>query len=310
MKSMVTQKLQKASTSLRLPWEKMMFTASFLLLFTFFVQAQNVLVKGRVTNENGQGVSGASITVKGSNTGTSADNDGNFEISAPANGTLVISAINFTLQEVQVNNRGTINVSLVSFEKTESEIIVVGYGTQRKEAITGSVASINGDKMREVPAPNISQALQGRLAGVEMTQTSTRPGATMQIRVRGTRSLSADNNPLIVLDGIPFMGSIADINPNDVRSIEILKDASATAIYGSRGANGVILITTDKGSRNRKPRINYNAYHGAQKIFAKYPMMNGPEFVALRAAAAQYTNGQDESDDINTDWQDLFYKTG
>ncbi|MGZ8538800.1 MAG: SusC/RagA family TonB-linked outer membrane protein, partial [Flavisolibacter sp.] len=310
MKSMVTQNLQKASTSLRLPWEKMMFTASFLLLFTFFVQAQNVLVKGRVTNENGQGVSGASITVKGSNTGTSADNNGNFEISAPANGTLVITAINFTSQEVQVNNRETINVSLVSFEKTESEIIVVGYGTQRKEAITGSVASINGDKMREVPAPNISQALQGRLAGVEMTQTSTRPGATMQIRVRGTRSLSADNNPLIVLDGIPFMGSIADINPNDVRSIEILKDASATAIYGSRGANGVILITTDKGSRNRKPRINYNAYHGAQKIFAKYPMMNGPEFVALRAAAAQYTNGQDESDDINTDWQDLFYKTG
>ncbi|MFZ1313666.1 MAG: SusC/RagA family TonB-linked outer membrane protein, partial [Chitinophagaceae bacterium] len=156
----------------------------------------------------------------------------------------------------------------------------------------------------------VTQALQGRLAGVEISQTSTRPGATMQIRIRGIRSLSADNNPLIVLDGIPFIGSLADINPNDVKSIEVLKDASATAIYGSRGANGVLLITTDKGSKNRKPRINYSTYVGSQSIFAKYPMMNGPQFVALRAARGQYANGQDEADDVNTDWQDLFYKTG
>ena len=132
----------------------------------------------------------------------------------------------------------------------------------------------------------------------------------MQIRIRGTRSLSADNNPLIVLDGIPFMGSLGDINPNDIKSIDILKDASATAIYGSRGANGVILVTTDKGAKNRKPQINYNGYTGAQTLFAKYPMMDGPEFVALRAARGQYVNGQDEANDINTDWQDLFYKTG
>ena len=195
-------------------------------------------------------------------------------------------------------------------EKSLGEVVVVGYGTQRKEAVTGSVASISGNKMREVPAPNISQALQGRLAGVEMSQTSTRPGATMQIRVRGARSLSADNNPLIVLDGIPFMGSLGDINPNDIKSVEILKDASATAIYGSRGANGVILITTDKGNKNRKPQISYNGYVGIQEVFAKYPMMDGPTFVALRAARGQYANGQDESNDINTDWQDLFYQTG
>ena len=132
----------------------------------------------------------------------------------------------------------------------------------------------------------------------------------MQIRVRGARSLSADNNPLIVLDGIPFMGSLGDINPNDIKSVEILKDASATAIYGSRGANGVILITTDKGNKNRKPQISYNGYVGIQEVFAKYPMMDGPTFVALRAARGQYANGQDESNDINTDWQDLFYQTG
>ncbi len=272
--------------------------------------AQNIPVKGQVVDETGQPVARASVTVKGGGAGVTANDNGEYEISVAGNATLVISAINFASLEVPVNNRQTINITMAGMARTETEVIVVGYGTQRREAITGSVASINGDRMREVPAPNISQALQGRLAGVEMSQTSTRPGATMQIRVRGTRSLSADNNPLVVLDGIPFMGSLADINPNDVKSIEVLKDASATAIYGSRGANGVILVTTDKGVKNRPARINYNGYTGTQEVFAKYPMMDGPTFVKLRAARGQYTNGSDESDDVNTDWQDLFYKTG
>lgn len=314
MKVLFEKKIQKLWPLQSWPGQRVFafaFPVLFLLLFSLPALAQNTIrVKGRVTNESGQGVSRASVTLKGSNTGATADDNGNYEIAAPANAVLVVSAINFTQMEVSVNNRTTVDVSLVSLEKMESEVIVVGYGTQRKEAVTGSVASINGDRMREIPAPNISQALQGRLAGVEMSQTSTRPGATMQIRIRGIRSLSADNSPLVVLDGIPFMGSLADINPNDVKSIDVLKDASATAIYGSRGANGVILVTTDKGSKNRKPQINYNAYAGSQSVFAKYPMMNGPEFVALRAARGQYVNGQDESDEINTDWQDLFYKTG
>lgn len=280
------------------------------LLFSVTSFAQNITIRGRVLKDDGTPVSRASVTIKGTGEGTASNDQGEFQLSAPGNATLVISAVDFVTQEIKVDNRADINVSLVSLDRSLGEVVVVGYGTQRKEAVTGSVASINGDKIREIPAPNISQALQGRLAGVEMSQTSTRPGATMQIRVRGIRSLSADNNPLIVLDGIPFIGSIADINPNDVKSVEVLKDASATAIYGSRGANGVILITTDKGSRNRKPRINYSSYVGSQSVFAKYPMMDGPEFVALRAARGQYVNGQDESDEINTDWQDLFYKTG
>ncbi|HWC54509.1 MAG TPA: TonB-dependent receptor, partial [Chitinophagaceae bacterium] len=284
------------------------------VMLAFFIAmpaySQNIRVKGHVSDENGQPVAKVSVVVKGTSTGVSGDDNGDFEISAPANGTLVISAVNYITQEIRINNKQTLSVSLISVAKTESEVVVVGYGTQRKEAITGSVSSISGIKMREIPAANISQALQGRIAGVEMSQTSTRPGATMQIRVRGARSLSADNNPLIILDGIPFLGSLGDINPNDVKSIEILKDASATAIYGSRGANGVILVTTDKGTKNRKPRISYNSYVGAQTIFAKYPMMNGPQFAALRAARGQYTNGQDEANDINTDWQDLFYQTG
>jgi TonB-linked SusC/RagA family outer membrane protein len=265
----------------------------------------------------GESISNASVLIKGTSNGVSSDVNGLYSISnVPKNGVLVFSSVNFKRQEVPVNGRSVVNVSLVAGQSALDEVVVIGYGTQRKEAVTGSVASINGDKMREVPAPNITQALQGRLAGVEMSQTSTRPGATMQIRIRGTRSLSADNNPLIVLDGIPFIGSLADINPNDVKSIEVLKDASATAIYGSRGANGVILVTTDKGSKNKKPRIAYNGYYGIQNIFAKYPMMDGPQFVAYRKTAnstpraQQYLNGQDEADSINTDWQDLLYQTG
>ncbi len=281
------------------------------LLLSNSIFAQNKTVTGRVVDDGGKPVQKASVMLKGSTSGTSTNDNGEFQLSVPANGTIVFSAVDFATQELKPGNRTNLNVVLVSVTKNLAEVVVVGYGTQRKEAVTGSVASINGDKIREVPAPNLSQALQGRVAGVEISQTSTRPGATMQIRIRGIRSLSADNNPLIVLDGIPFVGSIADINPDDVKTLDILKDASATAIYGSRGANGVILITTDKGAINRKARITYSAYVGSQKVFAKYPMMNGPQFVALRAAANLYpNNGQDEANDLNTDWQDLFYKTG
>src|SRR6187200_43267 len=287
--------------------------ALVLLLFFLFSAtsfAQNITIKGRVLKEDGTPVAGASVIIKGTGNGTSSNDQGEYQLSAPGNATLVISSVNFVTQEIKVNDRTSVDVKLVSLEKSLEEVVVVGYGTQRKEAVRGSVASISGNKMREVPAPNISQALQGRLAGVEMSQTSTRPGATMQIRIRGARSLSADNNPLIVLDGIPFLGSLGDINPNDIKSVEVLKDASATAIYGSRGANGVILVTTDKGSKNRKPRINYSGYVGTQSVFAKYPMMDGPEFTAMQAARVQYTEGTDETKGLNTDWQDLFYQTG
>ncbi len=133
----------------------------------------------------------------------------------------------------------------------------------------------------------------------------------MQIRIRGTRSLNASNDPLVVLDGIPFAGSISDISTDDIKSIDILKDAAATAIYGSRGANGVILVTTNKGLQGQKAQFTYNGYYGLKSIFAPYPMMNATEFRALRTAANMYPiDGADESDDFDTDWQDLFYKTG
>lgn len=318
MKILVTQNPSQASTVCCLLSEKLKKTALLFSLMALFVlpafAQNNILVKGRVLNEKDQPVVGASILVKGTSNGTTTNDNGEYQLNAPSNATLVISSVGYPTKEINVNGQATHNVSLTTTAADMEQVVVIGYGSQRKEAVTGSVASINGNVMREVPAPNISQALQGRLAGVEMSQTSTRPGATMQIRIRGARSLSADNNPLIVLDGIPFMGSIGDINPNDVKSVEVLKDASATAIYGSRGANGVILITTEKGTRSGKPQINYNGYYGAQAVFAKYPMMNGPQFVALRAArpvaSGGYANGPDESNDLNTDWQDLFYRTG
>ncbi|HEX7845135.1 MAG TPA: TonB-dependent receptor [Chitinophagaceae bacterium] len=299
----------------RLRLHAFVFTAVMLLLAAFGQvyaqnQNQNKNITGRVTNESGAAVAGATVQVKGTTVGTTTDNNGNFSINAAKGAILVISNVGFTDREILVGDNATINVQLSSTVRDMSEVIVVGYGSQRKEAVTGSVASINGTVMREIPAPNISQALQGRLAGVEMSQTSTRPGATMQIRIRGTRSLSGDNNPLVVLDGIPFMGSLADLNPNDIKSIDILKDASSTAIYGSRGSNGVILVTTDKGNKNRKPRISYNSYVGVQEVFSKYPMMNAEQFIALRAARGQYTNGQDEDNSLDTDWQDLLYQTG
>ena len=285
MKILVTQNLLKASTSRKLLWEKIMFTAVFLLMATLFAQAQNITVKGRVTNEQNRPVADVSVVVKGTATGATTNANGEFQINAPSNGTLVISSVGFGTIEVDIKGRTTVNATLNTTGATMEQVVVIGYGTQRKEAVTGSVASISGDKLRDVPTPNISQALQGRIAGVDVSQTSSRPGATMQIRIRGDRSLTGSNDPLIVLDGIPFIGSIGDINPNDIKSVDILKDASATAIYGSRGANGVILLTTNRGQRGQKPRISYNTYTGLQTLFAKYPMMNGPEFAALRKAA-------------------------
>ena len=282
-----------------------------LFLPTTQVMAQAAqTISGRVISaEGGDGLPGVTVLQKGTTNGVSTNGDGGFTLSAPVGSTLVFSAIGFVSQEAVVSGT-TVNITLATNTKALDEVVVVGYGTQRAEAVTGSVASISGETLREVPAANISQALQGRLPGVQFSQSSSQPGATTQIRIRGTRSLTASNDPLIVLDGIPFPGSIGDINPNDIQSVDILKDASATAIYGSRGANGVVLITTKAGKTGQKPQITYDGFVGAKTLFAEYPMMNGPEFVALRKAAGIYTNALDEADDVNTNWQDLLYRTG
>jgi len=286
----------------------------FSLLFLFFLFplcafAQTITVKGVVKDANGETLIGVSVMEVGTSTGTITDVSGNYELKTRANSSLSFSYLGYQKQVISVSGKTRIDVILKDEDKSLSEVVVVGYGTQRKEAVTGSVASVKGDILKEIPAGNITQALQGRVAGVDLQQSDSKPGATLQIRIRGTRSLTADNNPLIVLDGIPFSGSISDISPDDIKSIDILKDASATAIYGSRGANGVILITTNKGVKGSTPQISYNGSFGVGKAIY-YPMMNGSEFVDLRKAAGKYTsNGGDEANDVNTNWQSMFYTT-
>jgi TonB-linked SusC/RagA family outer membrane protein len=270
---------------------------------------QSKTVTGQVTDAAGALI-GATIKEKGSTNGVVTDLDGNFTINVKPGSVLIVSYIGYKTKEITVGNKSHLDITLEQEGHSLSDVVVIGYGTQRREAVTGSVANVKGDVLNEVAAPDAAKALQGRVAGVLMTQTSSQPGAEMQIRIRGQRSLNASNDPLIVLDGIPFMGSLSDINPADIKSMDILKDASATAIYGSRGANGVIIITSVKGSMESPATVSYNAYVGFQKVFHKYPMMNGKQFSQLRKDAGLYQNTVDESDDVNTDWQDLFFKTG
>ena len=262
---------------------------------------------GHVADSQGPLI-GATVMEKGTNNGTVTDFNGNFSLNVKPGATLVISYVGYESQEIKAGDNVVVN--LKEDGHLVNEVVVIGYGTQRREAVTGSVANIGGEKLNQIAATNAAQALQGRVAGVLMTQTSSKPGAEMQIRIRGQRSLTATNDPLIVLDGIPFMGNLSDINPSDIKSMDILKDASATAIYGSRGANGVIIITTAKGNQGAPAKVSYNGYVSFKKIFKKYPMMDGPTFSKFRQAAGLYQNSLDESDDTNTDWQDLYYQTG
>ena len=262
---------------------------------------------GHVTDSQGPLI-GATVMEKGTNNGTVTDFDGNFTLNVKPGATLIISYVGYESQEVKAGDN--VRVNLKEDGHVVNEVVVIGYGTQRREAVTGSVANIGGEKLNQIAASNAAEALQGRVAGVLMTQTSSKPGAEMQIRIRGQRSLSASNDPLIVLDGIPFMGQLSDINPADIKSMDILKDASATAIYGSRGANGVIIITTVKGAQGTPAKVTYNGYVSFKKPFKKYPMMDGPTYSRFRKYAKVYENSVDEDDNINTDWQDLYYKTG
>lgn len=272
--------------------------------------AQNITVKGIVKDNLGESVIGANVTEKGTTNGMITDLDGNFSLTVQKNATLVISYIGYVTQEIAIKGNTNLNIILKEDSKALEEVVVIGYGTARKSDVTGSIASVGGDKLQEMPSTNITYALQNRVAGVDMTQTSSQPGATMQIRIRGTRSLTASNDPLVVLDGIPFMGNLSDTNPGDIKSMDILKDASSTAIYGSRGANGVILITTNRGAQGTPAKFTYNGYVGAKSVFSKYPMMDGPKYAEMRKYAGKFENSLDESDDMNTDWQDLLYRTG
>lgn len=276
---------------------------------TQVTQQQTIKISGNIHDANGPLI-GAAIIEKGTTNGTVADANGNFSMTVNANSVLVASYMGYIDQEVEVTGQSKIDVTLEEEALDINEVVVIGYGSARKSDVTGSIASVTGDALREVPSTDVSQALQNRVAGVDIAQSSSKPGASMQIRIRGTRSLTASNDPLVVLDGIPFMGSLSDINPSDIKSMDILKDASSTAIYGSRGANGVIIITTKRGEKGQPAQVSYNGYAGVKNVFAEYPMMSGAKYAEMRKLAGKYQNSLDESDDTDTDWQDLMYRTG
>lgn len=278
------------------------------LMFVSVAAVAQTTASGTVTSSNGEPLIGVTVLEQGTTNGTITDLDGKFSLQVQSGATLEFSFMGYERQSQPASSN--MNIVLEEDTKALEEVVVVGYGTQRKEAVTGSVASMKGDEMRAVAGSNITQSLQGRVAGVEMSQVSSKPGETMQIRIRGTRSLNASNDPLIVLDGIPFAGNLSDINPSDIKSLDILKDASATAIYGSRGANGVIIITTNRGSEGQKAKFSYNGYYGVKTLFSEFPMMDGAKFSKLRADGQVKKNSDDEADGQNVDWQDRYFETG
>ncbi|MCF0209282.1 MAG: SusC/RagA family TonB-linked outer membrane protein, partial [Bacteroidaceae bacterium] len=281
---------------------------AFMLLAISWTGLNAKTVTGTVFDQNQEPLIGATVSVNGTKNAVVTDFNGKFSIEATDGQTLVVSYIGYVTKKVKVEGNN-LKITLDTDDNGLEEVVVIGYGTARRGDLTGSIASVNGDMLREVPASDLTGALQGRIAGVDLTTTNSQPGASLQIRVRGQRSLTASNDPLIVLDGIPFMGSLSDIDPSSIKSMDILKDASSTAIYGSRGANGVIMITTYKGHMEQPAQVKYSAYMGFSTA-VPYPMMTGDQLGALRDARGQYKDGPDEVRGTNTDWQDLFYRTG
>ncbi|HCN82762.1 MAG TPA: SusC/RagA family TonB-linked outer membrane protein, partial [Sphingobacteriaceae bacterium] len=222
----------------------------------------DIVVKGKITDDkNGAGLAGVSVKIKGTTAGTSTDNAGNYSLTAPDNSTLVITYIGYATQEVAVNSRATINISLVSSTTDLEEVVVVGYGTVKKKDLTGSVSSISSERLMDKPAFNVGQALQGKVSGVQVIQAGGGvPGGNPIMRIRGSNSINSSNDPLFVVDGVVgVQNALSSLNPEDISTMEVLKDASATAIYGARGANGVVMITTKRGISG-KTVVDYNGY--------------------------------------------------
>ncbi|MCG8310123.1 MAG: TonB-dependent receptor [Cytophagales bacterium] len=270
---------------------------------------QEKTITGKVISlEDQQGLPGVNVVVKGTLLGTVTDVEGNYTIQIEdGESILVFSSVGFVTEEVVVENKSVIDVSLSPDITALNEIVVIGYGVQRKSDLTGSVAKVKSEDIAAAPVSRIDQALRGKAAGVRVVSNNGSPGAGASIRIRGGNSITASNEPLYVIDGFIGGGDLNSINPADIESIEILKDASATAIYGARGANGVILITTKKGLTG-KPKINVNAYYGSQRLPQKIDMLTGPERAAYAVESDEFTGAPitypDLSKVTHTDWQD------
>ncbi|PKA98554.1 TonB-linked SusC/RagA family outer membrane protein [Flavobacteriaceae bacterium MAR_2009_75] len=308
-----------------------------VLLLSAPIYAQNSLnVSGTVSDESGVPLPGVTVLVKNTTNGTASDFDGNYSINANSDAVLVYSYIGYKTQEVAVNGQTTINTVMVEDASELDEVVVVGYGTQKKSDLTGSVASVSAEELNSQPITSMEQGLQGRIAGVNITNNSSAPGGGISVKIRGTTSILNGNEPLYVIDGFPVTGQsqfstsagrgqdsstgtdytvnqnpLASLNPSDIQSIEVLKDASAAAIYGVRGANGVILITTKRGQQGA-PRISYNGYGGIQSVSNKIDMLNAQEYQNIYNETAANSNDPVVFTDApanDTDWQDEIFRS-
>ena len=301
-------------------FKRVLQTIVLVFVVNSAINAQNTQISGRITsNESDSGIAGASIKIKGAKGGTIASDNGSFNISAPGNATLIISAIGYDDQEIAVQNRSSLNIHLSSNVQSLQQLVVVGYGTQKRKDVTGSIASISAATIAKVPVTTLDQAMQGRAPGVQIINNDAAPGGNVSVLIRGVGSLASGGNaPLYVVDGYPTTGGINNINPNDIATIDILKDASATAIYGIRAANGVVIITTKKGIKNNT-QVSLDAYAGIQSKPEEYDLLNAQQWAML-------SNEVEDADSTHSyhglpiwrtpqalhsvDWQNAVYRPG
>ena len=313
----------------------LLFTA--ILLYGLPGYAQTIRVSGKVTGaDDGQPVSGATVKIKNSTKGTVSNSNGDYAIVAQPNDILVFSILGYTTQEVPVNSKNSLDIKLAVSNKSLDEVVVIGYGTSRRKDLTGSIGSVSAADIEKTVSTTFDQALQGKVAGVTVTQNTGQPGGAVSIQVRGLGSLNAGTDPLYVIDGviIPpnqpsytqgiYMGNsntgdnpLATINPNDIASIDVLKDASAIAIYGSQGSNGVIIVTTKRGKKGA-PKVSFDTYYGVQQVSKYLPMMNLQQYAEFENAKDAVTGATPDPDFANpsylgqgTNWQkDIFRRAG
>src|SRR5574344_1208418 len=292
------------------------------MLFPLGILAQNINVSGTVTDAtSGEEIIGATVKVKGATSGTITDASGNYKLSCKQGSVIVISYVGYASKQVKVTTAGTLNIQISEDAHMLDQVVVVGYGVMKRSDLTGSVSSIDEKAIKQGVNTSIEQAMQGRIAGVQVTQNSGAPGGAISVQIRGINSLS-NNEPLYVVDGIAMSGNTSDntsalasINPSDITNIEVLKDASATAIYGSRASNGVVLITTKRGQEG-KTQVQYEGYMGWQSLPKTLDMMNLKEYASFyndRAKVLGWGVREDYKDasllTTGTDWQDVLFDT-
>ena len=271
-------------------------------------QSPTIKVRGQVVDEQGEPLTGATIKIKGGQGGTITDLDGNFQLEVLGNATLLISYVGYKEREVAVRNRAIIDpIQLQSDEQMLEQVVVVGYGTQKKSDLTGSVAVVDAEALKQTSNSNISTMLEGKVSGVQITSDG-QPGADPTVRIRGVGSFGS-TAPLYVIDGVPMGTSIRDFSSKDIETIQVLKDASAAAIYGSRAANGVVLITTKQGSRTMGPEISFSTFVGISKVTKSFDVLNARQYRDLMEENGAVSGLPADLTD-RTDWFDETYSTG